>query len=81
MASVINVMNKALAVAIGGRIWKLQLQRCLSQEELSHEADLMLSQIGRIKQGEINPTAPTLHVLAQALGVELKDLVHAKVKK
>lgn len=77
----INVKNKALVVAIGERIHELRLQHGLSQEELSHEADLMLSQIGRIERGETNPTVSTLYVLAQALGVDLKELVDVKVKK
>jgi transcriptional regulator with XRE-family HTH domain len=46
-----------------------------------HEADLILSQIGRIERGETNPTVSTLYVLAQALGVELKELVDVRVKK
>jgi transcriptional regulator with XRE-family HTH domain len=41
----------------------------------------MLSQIGRIERGETNPTISTLYVLAQALGVEFKELVDVKLKK
>lgn len=75
----INVKNKALIKAIGQKIYALRTQRGLSQNELSLEADVMKSQIGRIERGETNPTISTLNVLAEALGVELKELVDVKL--
>ena len=77
----IYVKNKALIVAVGERLRELRLQRGFSQEELAYEADVPLSQIGRIERGENNPTISTLFVLAEALGVELKDLVDVVFKK
>lgn len=77
----IHIKNKALIVALGERIRELRLHRGFSQEELAYEADVPLSQIGRIERGENNPTISTLHVLAEALGVELKELVDVKFKK
>ena len=47
----------------------------MSQEELANEADVPLSQIGRIERGETNPTISTLYVIAQALQLTLKDIV------
>jgi transcriptional regulator with XRE-family HTH domain len=78
---VINVKNKALIKAIGERIRELRIKAQLSQEELSHEADVPLSQIGRIERGENNPTISTLYVLSEALGVDLKSVVDVKLKK
>ena len=74
----INVKNKDLVKAIGERVRKLRLKQGLSQEDLANEADIPLSQIGRIERGETNPTVSTLYVLAQALEVELKSLVDVK---
>jgi transcriptional regulator with XRE-family HTH domain len=76
---VINVKNKKLLKAIGLRIRELRKQKKLSQEELSYKSELMLSQIGRIERGETNPTISTLYVLAEALEVELKDLVDVNI--
>lgn len=78
---VINVKNKALIKAVGSKIRELRILRELSQEDLANEADVPLSQIGRIERGENNPTISTLFVLAQALHVELKELVDLKLKK
>ena len=75
------VKNKALIKAIGEKIYLLRKGKGLSQEALAHEADIMLSQIGRIERGETNPTISTLAVLADALGIELKDLVDVAIKK
>ena len=71
----INIKNKKLVIAIGERIRNLRIQQKMSQEELANEADVPLSQIGRIERGETNPTISTLYVIAQALQLTLKDIV------
>ena len=77
----INVKNKRLVKAIGEYVRELRIERGISQEELANDADIPLSQIGRIERGENNPTISTLYVIAQALKVELKVLVDVKLKK
>jgi transcriptional regulator with XRE-family HTH domain len=77
---VINVKNKALVKAIGERIREQRQRLKMSQEELANEAEVPLSQIGRIERGENNPTISTLYVLAKALGIDLKSLVDVKVR-
>jgi transcriptional regulator with XRE-family HTH domain len=77
---VINIKNKALVKAVGERIREIRLKQGISQEALSHEADIPLSQIGRIERGETNPTISTLYVIAQALGTELTLLVDVQLK-
>jgi len=76
---VINVKNKKLVTAIGKRIRALREEQELSQEDLANEADVPLSQIGRIERGENNPTISTLYVIAKALKVDLKVLVDVKL--
>ena len=71
----INVKNKELIKALGNRIRQLRIDAGLSQEELSNEAEIPLSQIGRIERGETNPTISTLFVICKAFGIELKDLL------
>lgn len=77
----ISVKNKVLVKALGDRIRELRLKKNISQEELSNEAEVPLSQIGRIERGEINPTISSIYVIAQALGIDLKTLLDFKVKK
>ena len=71
----INIKNTELIKALGTRIRELRIEATLSQEELSNEAEIPLSQIGRIERGETNPTISTLFVICKALGIELKDLL------
>ena len=71
----INVKNKELIKALGTSIRELRIEATLSQEELSNEAEIPLSQIGRIERGETNPTISTLFVICKAFGIELKDLL------
>lgn len=75
----INVKNKELAKALGERIQTLRKKRGISQLALADEADIPLSQIGRIERGENNPTISTLYVIATALEVDLKMLVDVKL--
>lgn len=75
----ISVRNKEVIKSIGSRIRELRISNKLSQEELSHEADVPLSQIGRIERGEVNPTISTLYVIAVALNTDLKTLVDIKI--
>lgn len=79
MAFVINVKNKELAKALGERIQNLRKKRGLSQLALANEADIPLSQVGRIERGENNPTISTLYVIAGALEVDLKVLVDVRL--
>lgn len=47
----------------------------MSQESLANEADIPLSQIGRIERGETNPTISTLYVISQSLNIKLTELI------
>lgn len=77
----ISTKNRALIKAIGERIRELRIKKKFSQEELANEADIPLSQIGRIERGEGNPTISSLYVIAHALGIELKFLLDINIKK
>ena len=74
----INVKNKGLVKSLGKRIKELRLAKGFSQEDLANEADIPLSQVGRIERGETNPTISTLFVIAIALKIDLKTLVDFK---
>ena len=76
----INIKNKKVVEAIGARLRSLRIDKGLSQEDLANEADVPLSQIGRIERGENNPTISTLYVISEALGIDLKKLVDFKIK-
>lgn len=71
----INVKNKKLISLIGNRIRELRIQQNMSQESLANEADIPLSQIGRIERGETNPTISTLYVISQSLNIKLTELI------
>lgn len=64
--------------ALGKRIKELRKVQGLSQESLSYEADIPLSQVGRIERGEINPTVSTLSAIASALNTDLHHLFNFK---
>ena len=75
-----TIKNKKLIKALGNRIKTLRIERSFSQEDLANEADIPLSQVGRIERGETNPTISTLFVICEALDIELGYLFNFKIK-
>ena len=60
---------------IGFNIRQLREGKGISQEQLAAKADLHRTHIGRIERGEKTPNVETVHKIAKALGVEMKDLI------
>jgi len=59
---------------VGFRIRSLREDRNLSQEKLAELADLHRTYIGQIERGEKNIGLKNLQRIANALGVNIKDL-------
>ncbi len=62
---------------IGARLREWRRRRGLTQEQLAERAGLSYKFIGEIERGTGNPTVDTLGRLAQALHVDLAELVRA----
>jgi transcriptional regulator with XRE-family HTH domain len=58
----------------GARIRELRLKRNLSQEELANNTNLEVSQVNRIELGKINTSISHVKVIADALGLQPKEL-------
>jgi len=71
---VINIKNDQVIKAFGRRLRDLRISNGLSQEQLANEAEIPLSQVGRIERGEINPTLSTINALASALKTTIPNL-------
>jgi len=50
----------------------------LSQEDLANDADIPLSQVGRIERGEVNTTISTVYALSKALHIKIDTLFKFK---
>ena len=70
-----NNRNDKLLKQFGLHLKKCRQKRGFSQESLAFEADVPVSQIGRIERGEVNTTLSTLNLLAGALKISMKELV------
>lgn len=71
----IHVRNTKLIKRFGKRLRELRESSGMSQESLANEAEVPISQIGRIERGEINPTLSTLYNLSGALKISLQELL------
>lgn len=74
-ALVNKVRNDRVIKKFGIHLKDLREKTGHTQESLALEADIPISQIGRIERGEINPTLSTLDALAKALKMPLSELV------
>ena len=70
-----NVRNEKILIAFGKRLQDIRLNKGWPREDLSAKAGIAVGQIGRIERGEINTTLSTISALANALGLEPKDLL------
>ena len=59
----------------GRRVREIRLGKGLSQEALAHEAGLDRTYVGGVERGERNISLINIHKLANALGVQMRDLV------
>ncbi len=66
----ININEK-----LGIKIRFLRIKMKLSQEQFSELAGLSKNSIGMIERGQMSPTLETLEKIANALNIELKELV------
>lgn len=61
--------------AFGARVRQLRLDRDLTLEALAHDAELGLRQLARVEAGKASPSLLWLYRLADALNVELSELL------
>lgn len=68
--------NKSeILIKFGDRVREIRTQKGLSQEQLAHLADVHRTYIGMIERAEKNITLININKIAEALGVDLKELL------
>ncbi len=60
---------------IGATIRKLRLKRGWSQDVFGDRSGLNRAHVGEIERGESNVTIQTLKIVADTLGVKIRDLI------
>ncbi|GLU45529.1 helix-turn-helix domain-containing protein [Allomuricauda sp. NBRC 101325] len=60
---------------LGKRIKEIRTQKNISTYDLSYESNISRSQINSIEKGDINTSICTLKAIADALTIQVKDLV------
>lgn len=67
--------NRKILVKFGRRVRMLRKEKNLSQEELSHKADLHRTYIGMIERAEKNITLVNIEKIANALEIGIDNLL------
>lgn len=60
--------------ALGTALRQLRVERELSQEGVSHAADITLGAYGKIERNEVAPAWATVRAIARGLGITMKEL-------
>ncbi|KKS11245.1 MAG: Transcriptional regulator, XRE family [Candidatus Daviesbacteria bacterium GW2011_GWB1_41_5] len=63
-------------VQVGRKIAFIRKRQKLSQEEAAERTGVHLTTLGRIERGETNPPLRTLHKIAKALKVHIRDFFY-----
>lgn len=72
---VIGKNEKRFIKSVGEKLRAKRLSKNISQVMLSYDANIPVSQIGRIERGEINTSIGTLYKICAALDIDFKDLI------
>lgn len=67
--------KKKILIKFGKRVRELRSQKGISQEQLSFKADLHRTYIGMIERAEKNITLINIEKIANALEVDINDLL------
>ncbi len=59
---------------LGQALRRLREARELSQESVSHAADITLGAYGRIERNEVAPAWPTVRAIARGLDISMAEL-------
>ena len=70
----ISIKDTEFTKAFGKNLNVLRKRTGMTQEELANDADIPISQVGRIERGEVNTTISTAFVLAKALNISVPEL-------
>jgi transcriptional regulator with XRE-family HTH domain len=68
--------QNALLQTIGAQVRKHRKSSGLTQEELAARCGVFRTYLSRIEGGTANPSVAVLNTLADALAVEVSDLLH-----
>lgn len=71
----IGIKEKRFIKLVGEKLRAKRLSMNISQVMLSYDANIPVSQIGRIERGEINTSIGTLYKICTALDIDFKDLI------
>lgn len=66
-----------IRATVGLNVLRIRRERNLSQEELSFRSGLTRAYLSGLEAGHRNPTVVSLSKLADALGVDLENLVRS----
>ena len=75
-----NISEEIFITNLGIHIRQLREKKDLSQQDLADDCDVSKNQIGRIERAEINTGIKTLIRIANALDIELKELLDLPLK-
>lgn len=69
-----KIIDKSFLIQFGANLKKIRESKNITQAQLAIDSDIDISYISRIENGKISPSLIYLKFMADALGVEIKEL-------
>lgn len=69
-------LKSKILKALGAKVKEFRLKKGISQEKLAFQIGVDRTYVGSIEQGKKSPSIYCLFTIANALDVELKDIVN-----
>lgn len=63
----------------GEHLRLIRLEKRLTQSDLAFQADIPISQVGRIERGIVNPSITTVYLIAKTLQVPIEVLFEFEI--
>ena len=71
-------MHDELLLKIGQSVRYIRIKKNLSQEELAYRAELNINSISTLERGINNIKIKTLYKIAEALNVDIDEILHCR---
>ncbi len=61
--------------SVGANVRRIRIEKGLTMEQVSNEAEIEYRQLGRIERGEINTTVVSLYRIAKAMDADFSQFL------
>ena len=73
-----NTKDREICKIFGAQVRRIRIAQGFGKREFALHADIEYSQLSKIERGDANPTLITVELIADGLGIQMKELFDFK---